>query len=101
MNSLEFYPCLEGSACLGPTVDDVKFGDFDALISTWETPLEQAGNTAVCETGYEGNLCHKCVLGYSRAGTASCDICPDKASRWTYFFFGAVAFVGGFSIVLW
>ena len=99
--SLELYPCLEGTACLGPTEEEIKYGDYATLLSVWEAPLELAGNTAVCEEGYEGNLCHKCVLGYSRSGSASCDVCPDKASRWTYFFFGAIAFFGGFSILLW
>jgi hypothetical protein len=59
-----FIECLNPDACIGS-----------------EAPPKPLSLTGDCATGYTGNLCHSCEIGYSRTAKNMCSECPSRAAN--------------------
>jgi hypothetical protein len=59
-----FIECLNPDACIGS-----------------EEPPKALSLTGDCATGYTGNLCHSCEIGYSRTAKNMCSECPSRAGN--------------------
>lgn len=79
----ELVECVEPSACLG----------YDADSNTNVTQLRSASGSERCAAGYDGNLCHRCEVGYARSGEAACGRCRSKVAN-------VFVLISGFAVLL-
>ena len=62
---------MRPESCLGAPVAS----DHDTAAADWQKVDSPEGCDA--DNGYTGRLCHTCLPGYGRSGSAGCSECPD------------------------
>mmetsp|Transcript_10898 Transcript_10898/g.21305 ORF Transcript_10898/g.21305 Transcript_10898/m.21305 type:complete len:1423 (-) Transcript_10898:160-4428(-) len=89
--SIECKECPAGAKCYGGALMVPKFGYWRSSKATDNfleclnkyaclgSPKIIPDLTGACSTGYKGNLCHSCDIGYSRSARNECGKCPDEA----------------------
>lgn len=72
--SSEIYQCPYADSCLGS-----KNLSDNIDISSLNIEDDDVDYTGTCLTGYKGNMCASCEIGYSKSGNGKCAKCPNPS----------------------